>query len=753
MDRSKGYYCERTKRRRIAAEMSKVVAEMHAIEYEGSISSDPFEVDGSDNTINDVPSSMLAHITQHLESEYDFSVVDSLLHNRISGVVVLNPAIARPEREQDSELTELSVISEHVADINTEINFGSSDTADDISDSCEFVDIDDWIARHVLDDSESEYDQSESDFKEPQAIRDSIAEWADDYGVSHNCLSDLLNRLQVANLNLPKDARTLLHTQRKTETKNIAGGEYFYFGLHYWLPIILDQFPPQHDIEELNIHVNIDGIPLFNSSNTSLWPILCSIKESEASPFPAAVFCSATKPNPLDDYLGDFIAEMKALEQSGFLHILSNRLYRINLDAVICDAPARAFIKRCKLHNAYHCCERCMQRGEWCGKVYLPNLSAPLRTDENFKSREDEDHHTGVSPFSDLAVGMVTQFPLDYMHLVCLGVVRRMLDQWMHGPRSSKMSQNSLDAITAKLAEIRPNIPRDFARKPRSLSEFKHWKATELRLFLIYTGPVVLKGFLSPDMYSNFIDLSVAIRLLLSPSLCEKYLDFAAHLLKHFVDSFGTLYGRNQLVYNVHSLIHLPEDAKRYGVLDAVSSFKYESYLGRLKKLVRRPQFPCKQIVRRVFEHHDCRSESKKNDATSNSNCERHSLFRQTHMEGPLPISFRHCMQFKQYHQTNYLIATTTGDNCFVVAGKIGLIKNILREGNDDSCNGYVVFEEFERLESFFTDPLDSSILSIYCVQKLSGIRTVCPVAGVETKCVLLPYKNVFVAMPQMHFY
>lgn len=82
--------------------MSKVVAEMLAIEYEGSISSDPFEVDGSDNTINDVPSSMLAHITEHLESEYDFSVVDSLLHNRISGVVVSNPAIAQPEREQDS---------------------------------------------------------------------------------------------------------------------------------------------------------------------------------------------------------------------------------------------------------------------------------------------------------------------------------------------------------------------------------------------------------------------------------------------------------------------------------------------------------------------------------------------------------------------------------------------------------------------------------------------------------------------------
>lgn len=199
---------------------------------------------------------------------------------------------------------------------------------------------------------------------------------------------------------------------------------------------------------------------------------------------------------------------------------------------------------------------------------------------------------------------MVSAFPLDYMHLVCLGIVRRLLHQWSHGSYNTKLSQAQLATISDKLAVVRPDIPHVFSRKPRALAEYKQWKATELSLFLLYTGPVVLKGVLSPEMYSNFLDLSVAIRILLSPDLYSHYLHYSEQLLCYFFSTFGRLYGRNQLVYNVHSLIHLPDDARWYGALDEVSSFKFESYLGRLKKLVRRPQFPVAQIVRRVMEGH-----------------------------------------------------------------------------------------------------------------------------------------------------
>ena len=104
-----------------------------------------------------------------------------------------------------------------------------------------------------------------------------------------------------------------------------------------------------------------------------------------------------------------------------------------------------------------------------------------------------------------------------------------------------------------------------------------------------------MKKVLPKTMYKHFLYLSIAIQILLSSSLIQYYTDYAGQLLQHFVQIFSYIYGKDQIAYNVHSLIHLADDAKQFGVLDNCSSFKYESYLGRLKKLVRSPHAPCVQ--------------------------------------------------------------------------------------------------------------------------------------------------------------
>ena len=313
----------------------------------------------------------------------------------------------------------------------------------------------------------------------------------------------------------------------------------------------------------------------------------------------------------------------------GFL--FNGKTYIVKIDSVICDAPARAFIKCIRPHSAYNSCERCMQRGKWCNKVTLPNLEAPPITDLSFIERHYSDHHVGSSPLEHLGCGMVTEFPLEYMHLVCLGVMRRLLFQWIHGPRGDcKLSQLQSSMISNNVAVIRKHISREFSRKPLSLLEYKKWKATELRQFLLYTGPVVLKTILKDTIYSNFLDLSVAIQILLSPNLLSKNIAYAEQFLKYFVVTFSKLYGENQLVYNIHFLIHLPSDAKHCGVLDNISAFQYESYLGRLKKLVHKPQNPTGQIVRRIIEGH-CNI----NDNTSNK---KEPMLKRIHLDGPIPV-------------------------------------------------------------------------------------------------------------------
>ena len=66
----------------------------------------------------------------------------------------------------------------------------------------------------------------------------------------------------------------------------------------------------------LKIQVSVDELPLFKSSNSQLWPILCSVNSSK--PMIIALFIGETKPKSVADYLEDFIAEVSELQANGF---------------------------------------------------------------------------------------------------------------------------------------------------------------------------------------------------------------------------------------------------------------------------------------------------------------------------------------------------------------------------------------------------------------------------------------------------
>ena len=58
-------------------------------------------------------------------------------------------------------------------------------------------------------------------------------------------------------------------------------------------------------------------------------------------------------------------------------------------------------------------------------------------------------------------------------------------------------------------------------------------------------------------------------------------------------------------MFNVHSVIHLVDDYKRYGPLDFVSSFPFESYLGLLKSCMESGYKPLQQVSFRVFHENE----------------------------------------------------------------------------------------------------------------------------------------------------
>ncbi|XP_065642187.1 uncharacterized protein LOC136073859 [Hydra vulgaris] len=131
---------------------------------------------------------------------------------------------------------------------------------------------------------------------------------------------------------------------------------------------------------ELSVAVNVNGLPLFKSSNLQLWPILGLI---ENYIFIIALFCRNGKPTCLDDFIYDFIKEFLFLSNEGLYY--DNKKINVKHKAFIYDAPSRCFLKCIQGHTGYYSCERCQIQGlyEDHRVVFIDdNLSTPSSTEE-----------------------------------------------------------------------------------------------------------------------------------------------------------------------------------------------------------------------------------------------------------------------------------------------------------------------------------------------------------------------------------
>ncbi|KAL1268500.1 hypothetical protein QQF64_033863 [Cirrhinus molitorella] len=199
------------------------------------------------------------------------------------------------------------------------------------------------------------------------------------------------------------------------------------------------------------------------------------------------------------------------------------------------------------------------------GRVTYPEAeNFTVHTNETYHTemaRWEKDDDISLSPFVRLPSDMVNQFPIDYMHQACLGVTKKIITEWMRGERNVRMSAGQINQVSQGLLSLRKAIPSCFTRKPRGLENIDRWKATELRQFAVYTGKIVQKVILADELYDHFMAFSVALSLLLSPNLAVEHNSCSSELMTYFVAKTKELYGDHFMVYNVHSMLHLPAEA------------------------------------------------------------------------------------------------------------------------------------------------------------------------------------------------
>ncbi|KAG5862530.1 hypothetical protein JTB14_027507 [Gonioctena quinquepunctata] len=228
------------------------------------------------------------------------------------------------------------------------------------------------------------------------------------------------------------------------------------------------------------------------------------------------------------------------------------------------------------------------------------DLKAPLRTDEQFSTGEYEEYMKGPSPLSELGIGMLSKIPNDYMHSVCLGVMRKLLFLWRSGSRLYRFKIEKYCLLEERLVDLKSYWPVEFNRKPRTLKDLEHWKATEFRQFLLYISPLLIDILPNKQVFCNLMLLKFGLTILLSPNLnSDGYLNnYAKELLHNFVKNAIDIYGKDFCVYNVHSVIHFAD----YGTLNDINCFAFENYLSFLKRSLRKSNNSLQQAVNRIKE-------------------------------------------------------------------------------------------------------------------------------------------------------
>ncbi|CAG9812980.1 unnamed protein product [Phaedon cochleariae] len=571
-------------------------------------------------------------------------------------------------------------------------------------------------------------------------FKTNLISWAIQYHIEHAALNSLLKLVKNAKIdpsNIPSDSRTLLKTPRQIEYHSVAPGTYSHIGLYKAIEYLLrGRTPP----EKIDILVNIDGLPLSKSSGSQIWPILCSIHNMPFGVALIGVYHGYKKPANSNEFLEDFVIDAMDLTDNGFN--LNGNIIPFKIIGLICDAPAKSFVLNTVGHAGYFSCTKCIQKGEYLkGRTCFPQTKCRKRTNSSFRLKLQKEHHVGTSILENIPeFDMVSNVPVEYMHLMCLGVMKKLLvNMWVYGRPPNKFRPVVIETINNRLDSIKNHIPIEFARKPRSLEEVKRWKATEFRFFLLYSGSFILNGLIDEKHFLNFLSLHISARIF-SNNSPDNLFEFATSLLEYFVKSFEKLYGREFLSRNVHNLLHVSDDIKTFGPLHCYSAFPFENMLGSLKKLLRKHEKPISQILKRM-------KEIENNYCPSNSVCP-DLLCQVPHDSGPTPDAVG-WLQYKSiiFRKFKLDVNNVADSFCLLTNNTIVRVYNILGRNSKIGIYG----KRFCKIENFFESPCNSSDLDIYVVSNLDNDLSLYNIENIVSKLVAFPLTDKFVVYPLLH--
>lgn len=164
--------------------------------------------------------------------------------------------------------------------------------------------------------------------------------------------------------------------------------------------------------------------------------------------------------------------------------------------------------------------------------------------------------------------------------------------------------------------------------------------------------------------------------------------------LKLYDEQCESLYDLRFQSYNIHQLLHLVEDVRRFGYFDNFSAFVYENNIRILRQFCRKPDRPLQQIVNRNIEHTN-------RTFTKNKTKNLTQLLR-THKKGPLIIIddlVGSLVQYSVLKNSKFLLSVFKSDNCCMLNNlSICIIFNIVLWKNET----FLIIRKFELIQPWF---------------------------------------------------
>ena len=488
----------------------------------------------------------------------------------------------------------------------------------------------------------------------------------------------------------------------------------------------------------LELELSTDGISLSWNDPIQYWPIQYRVLNIEnLKPLIAGIFRGPEKPKDANLFFEAFLEEVEEAKRLGGI-LVKNRRIPFQFKRFIGDAPARALVLNHKSHNSSRPCSKCNVTGyryENRVMVYL-GIDHKKRTNDEYAALLDEDHHKGNTFLVEMSVPPVTRVPFEIMHLVYLGVAKRLLDGWFVGKFgfAGKLQAILLVELSSRYEKLENWCPEEFARRPKALSEFNRFKATEMRHFVLYASAIILVGILDNKYYYHVLLLYISMRILTSPKLNEERIKVAESALRTLILFAPDLYDPSFVSYNVHALGHLGDDARENGPLEDCSAFIYENNMPLLKKNIRNHPQPLQQIAKRFGETNDIQHKPVKKFENE--------LLSLPHINGPIPTTIENATykQYKKYESTKFTFTIDGSNNyCKLEDETICKIENIL------ILNSTIFFliRRFEEIVDFFSTPIKSSSVGVFKCKSLSENLKLVTTNCNSAKCYCMPsYKN-----------